>query len=414
MVSPFEQTLLDAQAKDWLARKVVERTKEALWSNNLVFVAKKDGRTRVCVDCRPANLVTKDFEWPLPRLQDLRHHLRGARWFSRIDLKDAFFRIGIPEEWRYLTAFNWRGKTYQFRKMPFGLKTAPSTFQRFMDFHLKPVQDICYWYIDDVLVYGPTREKLRRNVARVTEQIRQSGSHINYDKSLFDQTGLLFGGLWVYHSGQGPNFGKLQELFQQEPPRTKKEKQSALGLVSYLRDFIPLVAHYTAELFPGKGQQLEPTQYQEEWKRLLKHIARAISSLSQWSETEDADLFTDASGQAVAAVLIQNGRIIAVASRKLQGAETRYSTTDREHLSLVLAAKRMRIFMHRPKGVTRVRNDHAALINRRVDEMTPRQTRWYQTIETWVPNLQHVKGELNAADYFSRWPLEIIGGQVSV
>jgi hypothetical protein len=397
VLTPLEAAQLEAQTNEWLRKRVVEKTGQLPWVNNPVFVLKKNGTVRTCIDCRPANAVTKEYEWPLPKLQELRHRLAGARWFTRIDLKDAFFRIGVPHEFRHLTAYKSMGQNYWFRKMPFGLKTAPSTYQRFMDHSLAEVGQICLWYIDDILVFAPTKSQLHIRVQRVEKALSRARTEVNHDKTERDKQGLLFGGLWVYPKGLGPNYEKVRALLATPQPRTKKEMQSALGLVSYLRDFLPLLAHFTAALYPGKGTLLEGPAYAGQWNKLLDHTARCICTISHWNEQENAQLYTDASGAAVAAVLIQNGRIVTVASRKLKGAEVRYSTTDREHLSLLLAAERFKVFLHRPRGTTEVFNDHAALMNRKTKNMTPRQERWHYRIGQWIRNVTHVPGIKNPA-----------------
>lgn len=396
---------------EWESKRYIERKDGLTWTNNIVLVAKKNGKTRVCVDCRPANAVTEDFDWPLPRLQDLRFHLKGARWFTRLDLKDAFLRIRIPIRWRHLTAFRSDGVTYQFTRMIFGLKTAPATFQRYMDHMLKPYYDTSYTYMDDVLIFSNTLPELRRQTKRIKRTIREHGCEVNEEKSEYETQGLLYAGLWVYTHGHGPNFRKVREVLALACPHTKVEKRSALGLVSYLRDFIPLTSMFTASL---AGEEVRKEDLEKEWRKLLDHICKAITTLSAWEDDQDADLFTDASLTGIGAILIQNGRIISLASRKLTKPETRYSATDREHLSLALAAKKMKVFLHRSSATTRVYNDHQALLGRKVHEMTPRQARTYETVSQHIPNLCHVKGTKNPADYVSRWGLEIAGGQMSI
>lgn len=413
-LSPSEESQLQAQVRDWLIADVIEQVNARPWVNNPVFVPKKNGAIRVCIDCRPVNAVTKDLDWPLPRLQELRHYLLGTKWMSRIDLRNAFFRIGIPREFRKYTAFRSQGKTYQFTKMPFGVKTGPSVFQRFMDHLLSQLRHECHWYIDDILIQGTTLAQLRRRTQRVVQALRKGGVEINQDKSEYDKQTILYAGLEITALGVGPDRRKLEEALSLPTPTTKKEKQSALGLVSYLRDFIPLLAHFTAELYPGKGLALAAEEYDQQWKKLMQHIKEACTDVRHWKEQEDAALYTDASGHAAAALIIQDGRIVSVVSRKLKGAEIRYSATDREHLSLVLAAQRFRVFLHRPRGVTSVYNDHAALLNRSTNHMMPRQERWNEIIRQWIPNLHHVKGEENPADWFSRWGASIRGGKIQV
>jgi hypothetical protein len=409
--TPLQDNILAEQARKWLVQGVIEPIPRNAYFNNLVFVAKKNGATRVCVDCTPVNMVTEDYDWPLPRLQDLRHATRGARWFARLDLKDAFFRILVPASLRLYTSFRSGGNQYQFRRMPFGLKTAPATFQRFMDTHLAPLGVNYFWFIDDILIHAETLSELRTRVACVKKKIRAMGCTVNEEKSEYDSQRINFVGMHLSAGGLGPDGSKVREILATPPPTTKKEAQSALGLVSYLRDFIPLVSHFTSILYPDKsGLRLTKDDYCIAWRKLLGHLASATTSLRHWNESEDGDLYADASGTGLGLILVQNKQVVALASRQLTPAETRYSATDREHLALVFAADKFRFFLHRKKAVTRVWSDHKALLTRKVEKLTPRQARWREITQYWIPNLVHVKGIDNPADFVSRWSVEIHGG----
>jgi hypothetical protein len=134
----------------------------------------------------------------------------------------------------------------------------------------------------------------------------------------------------------------------------------------------------------------------------LRHLVSAITINHHWRGGVLADVYTDASQYALGVVLLQEGRIVAIASRKLTPAETRYSATDREHLGLVWAAEKFQLILHQ-KGKVQVWSDHSAFLNRKYDRMTPRQARWQSTVDAWIPNLSHVKGKSNPADEVSRW-----------
>lgn len=411
-LSPTEGILLANQVAQWLDEGVIEpRSTRQPINNNIVFAAKANGGIRVCNDCTPVNAVTRDFDWPLPRLQDLRHRTRGSNLFSRLDLRAAFFRIRVPPKYRHYTAFTSGRVQYQFCRMPFGVKTGPSTFQQFMDTRLAALLWWLVVYIDDLLIHAPSLALLRKRTKEVKDLLKEMGCDVNEEKSEYEKRTLLFAGIRLSAGGVGPNMDKVRELLAIPAPTTKAGKQSALGLTSYLRDFIPLVSHFTADLYPGSNQPfLTEEEYQKHWKNLLRHIASAINSLRHWNESEDADLFCDASGHGLGVILVQNQAIVALASRKLSPAETRYSATDREHLALVYAAKKFKIFLHRPLAETRVHSDHAALIGKRSEHMTPRQERWQSITAQWMPNVRHVKGTNNPADFISRWDLEIEGG----
>lgn len=414
-LTPREQTLLSAQVQLWLKQGVIEPRSAQPINNNLVFVAKSNGKIRVCVDCTPVNEVTKDYDWPLPRLQDIRLRAKGSTWFTRLDLTDAFFRIAVPSSYRYVTSFTSHGQQYQFRRMPFGLKTAPAIFQQFMDTILRQHVEYALWYIDDILIFADSKEQLSRRAGAIGATLKRHGCQVSSEKSEYSKRSLLFAGLFIFGSGVGPNLKKVRELMMIPPPTTKKDMQSALGLVSYLRDFIPLVSHFSAHLYPTKTTRvLGGAEYAREWRRLLAHVQSAANTLRHWNEAEPADVYTDASGHSLGTIIIQHGRVVAVSSRKLTPAETRYSATDREHLALVHTAKKFKVFLHRNDAETRVWSDHAALIGRHSANLTPRQARWQDIVTQWIPNARHVKGSDNPADFVSRWPVEIFGGALKL
>jgi hypothetical protein len=409
-VSPAEQVLLSRQVAAWLEQGVIEkRNQRHVLNNNLVFVAKKNGGTRVCDDCTPVNAVTEEQDWNLPRLQDLRHRTKGSNWFTRIDLKDAFFRIRVPPRHRHLTAFSSEGTQYQFKRMPFGVKDGPAVFQRFMETKLATLLWWLVIYIDDLLVHAETLTELRQRTRALTRKLKEMGCEVNTEKSEYEKQSLIFAGIRLFSEGVGPNIEQVQRVLSVPLPTTRADMLSALGLVSYLRDFIPLVSHFTEMMYPSGGV-INFTAVNDNWQKLTRHIASAINTLRHWDEHQDADLYADASGKGLGVVLIQNKQIVAVAARKLTPAQTRYSTTDREHMALVYAAEKFKVFLHRHTATTRVHSDHAALIGKRHLHMTPRQERWRSRVSQWMPNVVHVRGVDNPADFFSRWGLEIEGG----
>lgn len=127
--------------------------------------------------------------------------------------------------------------------MPFGLKTAPAVFQQFMDTGLAGLEEFCVWYIDDILVAAKTVGELRRRTRIIKERLGRMGCVVNEEKSVYDQRALLFLGMWIFAEGVGPNAAKVKELMTLPLPTTKAAMLSALGLVSYLRDFIPLISY---------------------------------------------------------------------------------------------------------------------------------------------------------------------------
>jgi len=394
LFSPLERAALERQVADWLAKGIIEPSKAWIKCNPL-FVEKKNGSLRTCIDYRPINVCIKDWEWPLPKIREIRHHLRGTRWYCRFDLKEAFHRVVIALQCRPLTAFHTHLGTFQFRRMPFGLSTAPATYQRFLDWVLHSAKEFLINYVDDILVFATSLRQLRSRRNKVLRLLRSWQIEVNYEKSEMEAQSLVFVGLQI----SAGRIGASLPIIPFNTPTTVKEWQSALGFANCFRDFIPNFSDLTAGLYPGCRQDAEPIR-QERWRELWGQLHHCLT-LDQYDDAKDGDLFLDASQRAVGGVLVQSGKVCAIFSKGLSASQTRYSATDREHLALMLGVESFRVFIQSNRTL-RVNTDHTALLNRDESHMTHRQLRWKTRILAVTSNLQHVPGIDNPADYWSR------------
>lgn len=365
---------------------------------NPLFVEKKNGKIRTCIDYRPINQAIADFDWPIPRLQDIRHRLVGARWFSRFDLRDAFHHMRIREEDRGATSFWTPRGPHRFLRMPFGLKTAPSYFQRCIENDLRHVLDIVIPYIDDTLVFAQTLPGLLQREKRVLRALRQTGHEVAWDKSERQIQELTFCGLRLSQDGVSAttDITKIQDY---AIPYRLVDRQSFLGFANYFRDYIPDFSRFSEPLNPNKKNIPRSTNYDESFRQFLQACMHHVT-LNHYRGGK-LRLFTDASLYAMGAVLVENGNVIALCSRKFTPAQTRYSATDREHLALLLAVEKFKVFCHGNSGVT-LKTDHKALLNRSDELLTPRQTRWKFRILACTSRIEYEPGMGNPADFWSR------------
>jgi len=398
MLSPQDRQNLDNQLKVWIRSGIVEPSTAAV-SSNPVFVPKKNGSIRVCVDYRPINAVTQSFDWPLPRIMELRHALVGARVFSRLDLVQAFMRIRIPQSFRAATTFHSHLGKFQFTKMPFGLKTAPSVFQRYMDYLLRDHQAYARWYIDDILIFSAKPQQHPQHVRAVRKTLLQDHNAISEEKSEYSKQSLVFCGILVGKDGIAPS-PSIQEIQEYSVPYTLKDRQSFLGFANYFRDFIPGFSERAAPLYPDRRNIPRSAEYEKDFRLLLTACMHAVT-LTHWDDTIGGELFSDASKYAAGAVLVQRGKVIAVFSKTFTQPQTRYSATDREHYALMLACEAFRVFIQSEKSLS-VRTDHQALLNRSDERLTDRQVRWKYRILQSAARVTFVSGESNPADYWSR------------
>nr|XP_036575327.1 reverse transcriptase domain protein [Colletotrichum truncatum]KAF6781880.1 reverse transcriptase domain protein [Colletotrichum truncatum] len=153
----------DANARTLLKGYI--RPSTSLAGYLILFVLKKNGKLRLCVDYRKLNDITIKNCYPLPLISELRDLLHGAQWFTALDLKGAYnlIRMKSGEEWK--TAFRTRRGHYEYLVMPFGLTNAPATFQTMINHVLREFLDVfVVVYLDDILIFSKTLEDYKKHV----------------------------------------------------------------------------------------------------------------------------------------------------------------------------------------------------------------------------------------------------------
>ena len=248
-VSPKERTYLVRTIADMLRAKVIEPASSP-WNAAVVLVPKKDGKLRFCIDYRKLNLVTHGDVYSLPRIEDTLSALQGAKYFSSFDLDSGFWNIPIQESDREKTAFMVPSGQFQWRRMPFGLKNAPSIFQRFMDIVLAGVKwQFALVFIDDILVYSSTWKDHLAHLRIVLQRIIQFGLRLKGKKCLFCRKKVLYLGHVISARGIQPNPDKVKAIKAFKFPENVGELRRFLGLVGHYRRFIQHFARHAAPLY---------------------------------------------------------------------------------------------------------------------------------------------------------------------
>ena len=150
----------------------------------VLFAEKKGGGgLRMCIDFRSLNSNTVTDSWPLPRIDEMLARLKGAKHFSKLDLRDGYHQIPLAESDRFKAAFTCRYGTFEFLVMPFGLKNAPAHFQRSMNMLLADLLDVCVLvYMDDILIFSQTAEQHVEHVKRVFQRLQDHQWHVKESK----------------------------------------------------------------------------------------------------------------------------------------------------------------------------------------------------------------------------------------
>jgi len=360
-----QRELIDEEVKKMIELGVVEES-DSPWSSPIVLVRKKDGTMRFCIDYRKLNSVTKKDAYPLPRIDESFDTLGGSQYFSTLDLASGYWQVAMDEGDREKTAFTTYSGLYHFRVMPFGLATAPATFERLMDKIMRGIQwKKCLVYLDDIICLGVHLKDAIQNLEEVFRRIRKSGLKLKPSKCDLLKEQVQFLGHMVNREGIQCDSKKIEAVKDYPKPKNIHDVRAYLGFVGYYRKFIPNFATKAVPLTKLLKKEEPfawgPTQeeaFQELREPLMKEPLLVYPDL-----TQPFILDTDASGFALGGVLSQvrdgRERVIAYSSKTLSRTERNYCTTKRELLGVVSMIHHFRPYLW---GRTfTLRTDHAPL-----------------------------------------------------
>ncbi|WMV19420.1 hypothetical protein MTR67_012805, partial [Solanum verrucosum] len=180
-MAPVELKELKEQLRDLLEKGFI-RPSQSPWGSPVLFVKKKDGSLRMCIDYRQLNRVTVKNKYPLPRIDDLFDQLQGASHFSKIDLRSGYHQVKVRECDIPKTAFRTRYEHYEFVVMSFGLTNAPAIFMDLMNRVFKPYLDsFVAVFIDDILIYSHSEEEHMGHLRVVLQRLREEKLYAKYE-----------------------------------------------------------------------------------------------------------------------------------------------------------------------------------------------------------------------------------------
>ncbi|KAJ9512263.1 hypothetical protein QJQ45_012830 [Haematococcus lacustris] len=351
-LSPREEAEVKKQVAELLAKGLVEPSSSP-YGAPILFVQKKDGSLKMCIDYRALNKLTVRDRYPLPRIDDLFDKLAGKRVFSSLDLQSGYHQIRITEEDVPKTAFLTPMGQFQFKVLCFGLTNAPATFQRMMDNVFKPLINECVLvYIDDILVMSNTPEEHVQHLRQVLQLMRENKFYAKLAKCEFNRTQLAFLGHIVGSKGIAVDPAKVQVVKEWPTPRNLKDLQAFLGLANYFRRFISNFSSLAAPLTNLTSKQVAAAY---DWEHFggaeleafnaLKEALCSAPVLALPDFSKPFVVCTDASLVGTGGVLMQDGRPIAYTSKKMSPAETRYATGEQELLGIIRAVREWRCYL---------------------------------------------------------------------
>ncbi|UYV66004.1 hypothetical protein LAZ67_3006141 [Cordylochernes scorpioides] len=406
-------TLAKAEFQYMLNNGII-RPSNSPWASPLHLVSKKDESLRPCGDYRRLNAVTLPDRYPIPRLDDFHHILKGTRVYSKIDLCKAFYQIPIAEEDKPKTAIITPFGLFEFNVMSFGLRNATATFQRFMHEVLRNL-DFAFVYLDDILVASKTEEEHYSHLETLFSRLNSYGLRINLSKSKFLVQEIDFLGYLITSHGVKPLPTKVKAILEYKKPKTVHELRIFLGMLNFYRTFLNNAAETQAILHEylrgAKKKDRSEIKWTEEAEVQFEKCKQALANtaLLAYPDTElPISLCTDASDRAVGSVLQQldnnNWKPIAFFSKKLNPAQCNYSTYDRELLAIYLSIKFFKHLLEAREFT--ILTDHKPLIyafKQKNEKASPKQLRHLQYISQFTTDIKYIKGTDNiVADALSR------------
>lgn len=416
-LTPKEKDQVEAQIKDFLAKQWI-RPSQSPYGAAVLFVQKKDGSLRMCVDYRGLNKVTVKDKYPLPRIDDLIDKLHGATVFSSLDLQSGYHQIRIAEKDVRKTAFITPMGLYEYRVMPFGLCNAPSAFQRQMNLMLGHLP-FAVVYLDDILIFSQSRAEHQTHLRTVLSLLKENQFYAKLSKCSFYQTSTKFLGYVVDQEGIKMDPDKVTAVLNWPLPKNASELRSFLGLCNHYKRFIGGYSTKIAalsELTQANCQfnlpENSPALQAFEW---LKQAITSAPILAVPNFEAPFIVVTDASSFGIGAVLMQQAdasdpatrRPIAFHSARLSDAERNYPVGEQELLAVISALRKWRCYLEGAKGGVTIITDHLPntfLNTKSAEQLSRRQVRWQLELSRINPAWVYEKGQTNAADPLSRCP----------
>ncbi|GFX68405.1 retrovirus-related Pol polyprotein from transposon 297 [Trichonephila clavipes] len=365
---PVKKEILRKKIEDLLEKDIIEEC-ESPYGAPVVLIPKLNNQFRQCID--QLNEVTVPDTYPLPRMDDLLQEAKHTAYISTIDLKSGYHQVNVNPADRDKTAFVCPFGTYRFKRMPFGLKNAPATFQRLMDIFRRGLPVLAY--LDDIIIMSPTFEQHLTDLEAVFKRLMDFKLRANREKCQFSCSHVKYLGLWITPQGIEVDHEKTPAILGIPPPKNVKQLQSFLQTCSLYQKFI---ANFS-------------------------EIARPLSNLTKKGSLE----MVRGRGESISnleamfgAVLLQGEdkeeHPVEFASRLLNPAERNYSTTEREALAVVWALNKFRGYID-GASIT-VASDHQPLRwLMKLKSPTGRLARWALQLQSFNLNMEYIPGKSN-------------------
>ena len=412
----FFKEIVSNEINDLLKQDII-RPSNSAWNSPVWVVPKKTDSTgekkyRLVIDYRKLNEQTIGDAYPIPNISDILDQLGHSKYFTTLDLASGYHQINMHPRDTEKTAFSVPLGHYEFNRMPFGLKNAPSTFQRLMNTVLSGLQGTrCLVYLDDIVIFADSLENHNKKLIEIFTRLKEYNLKLKPSKCEFLRKEVIYLGHKISETGAQPDESKLDAVRSFPRPKTARDIKSFLGLAGYYRRFIQDFSKKALPLTSllKKDASFQWTDQQEQAFGILKDCLTEQPILQFPDFERPFNVTTDASNFAIGAVLSQGDYPkdlpVAYASRCLNSAEINYSVIEKELLAIVWAVRHFRPYLYGRRF--RIVTDHQPLtwlFN--IKDPKSRLVRWRLELEEYDYAIIYKPGRVNSnADALSRNPI---------
>lgn len=408
---------LKAELEQMVDANVIVPISEATdWCSPIVVASKKNGSIRLCVDYTELNKFVVREKMILPSVDELLANIQSASVLSKLDAQSGFWQVEIDESSQKLTTFITPFGRFYFKRLPFGLTSAPEHFQKKMAEAIEGLEGVIN-LVDDFLVYGKDVKEHDERLGRLLKRLQDKGITLNKDKCEFRTNALNFLGHRLDNGQVKPDPEKVAAIQAVRPPQNTKDLRSFLGMVNYLMKFIPHLSDHAVHLRTLLSTKYEwswTNQHQNHFDKIKVLVANAVALVS-FDPEKATRVCADSSSFGLGAVLEQQyadgWRPVQFISRSLSDIERRYAQIEKEALALTWACERFSQFLTGLPTFELI-TDHLPLVvilgKKPIDSLSARLQRFRMRLLPFTFKISHEKGtNFFIPDILSRNPLAL-------